>query len=119
MNSLQFNVPAGEALAQCPGYLYSDRVTAMDLPVVSKLSLKFALTRLIHAAGISEPAEVRVVVMDLGNERMYAAVVPMDCRVDLHHYIAERTDVAMPLDGRTLTLNRDQALKVISLAYGN
>ena len=90
----------------------------MDIPVVSKVSLKFALTRLIEAAGIALPAEVRVATMDLGNERMYAALVPDEYRAELHHYIAERTDVSMPLDGHALSLNGDQALKVIALAYG-
>jgi hypothetical protein len=90
----------------------------MDQPVVSRVSLKFAFARLIEAAGITEPAEVLVAVMDLGHDRMYAALVPLACRADLHHYIAERTDVAMPLDGGALALNPDQALRVISLAYG-
>jgi hypothetical protein len=90
----------------------------MDQPVVTRVSLKFALTRLVEAAGIAEPVIVHVAMMDLGTERMYAALVPIECRAEVHHYIAERTDVSMPLDGGALTLNGDQALTVVGLAYG-
>jgi hypothetical protein len=56
--------------------------------------------------------------MDLANEKLYAALVPIECRADLHHYLAERTDLSMPLDGCALILNNDQVLKVIEVAYG-
>jgi hypothetical protein len=57
--------------------------------------------------------------MDLGNEKMYAALVPIECRAEVHHYIAERTDLPLPLDGGALTLSSSQVLKVIGLAYGS
>jgi hypothetical protein len=39
-------------------------------------------------------------------------------QTEVHHFLAERTDLAMPPDGGALTLNGDQVLKIISLAYG-
>lgn len=89
----------------------------MDQPVVTNIALRFALTRIAEATGATTLPAVRIAVMDLGVERMYAALVPIEYRAEVHHYIAERTDVSMPLDGGALTLNGDQASKVISLAY--
>jgi hypothetical protein len=89
----------------------------MDQPVVTSVALRFALTRLAEATGATALPAVRVAMMDLGVERMYAALVPIECRAEVHHYIAERTDVSMPLDGGALTLNHDQAAEVIGLAY--
>ena len=90
----------------------------MDQPVVSRVALRLALTRLIEAVGGTATSELRVAAMDLGNEEMYAALVPIECRAELHHYIAERTDLPLPLDGGALTLSSSQVLKVIGLAYG-
>jgi hypothetical protein len=45
-------------------------------------------------------------------------LVPIECRAELHHYLAERTDLSMPLDGCALILNSDQVLKVIDVVYG-
>jgi hypothetical protein len=90
----------------------------MDQPVVSRLALRFALAQLIETVGGTAESDVRVATMDLGNEKMYAALIPIECRAQVHHYIAERTDVSMPLDGGALALNSDQVLKVIGVAYG-
>ncbi len=54
--------------------------------------------------------------MTAGLERTYAALIPFEYRAEVHHYIAEHTDVSVPLDGGALVLNCDQALKVINLA---
>jgi hypothetical protein len=91
----------------------------MDQPVVSGVALRLALTRLIEAVGGMAASEVQVASADLGNEKMYAALVPIEYRAEVHHYIAERSDLPMPLDGGALTLNSSQALKVIGLAYGS
>ena len=91
----------------------------MDQPVVSRVALGLALTRLVEAVGGMATSDVRVASMNLGNEEMYAALVPLECRAEVHHYIAERTDLPMPLDGGALTLNSSQVMKVIGLAYGS
>jgi hypothetical protein len=90
----------------------------MDQAVVSGVALRLALTRLMASVAGTATSEVRVATMDLGNEKMYAALVPVEWRAEVHHYIAERTDLSMPLDGGALALSRDQVLKVIGLAYG-
>ena len=90
----------------------------MDQPVSSRVALRLALTRLIEAVGGTAAAEVRVATMDLGNEQMYAALVPIEYRAEVHRYLAERTDLSLPLDGGALTLSSDQVLKVIGLACG-
>jgi hypothetical protein len=90
----------------------------MDQPVASRMALRFALTQLIEAVGGTAASDVRVATMDLGSEKMYAALIPIECRAEVHHYLAERTDLAMPLDGGALALNSDQVLKVIGVAYG-
>jgi len=56
----------------------------MDQPVVSRVALRLALTRLIEAVGGTATSEVRVAAMDLGNEEMYAALVPIECRAEVH-----------------------------------
>jgi hypothetical protein len=89
----------------------------MDQPVVSSVSLGMALTRLIEVAYGAAPPSIRVTVLPASEEPMYAALLPLESRADVHHYIAEHTDVAMPLDGWTLVLSGRQALKVINLAY--
>lgn len=91
----------------------------MDQPVVSRVALGLALTRLVEAVVGTVTSEVKVARMNLGNEEMYAALVPIECRAEVHHYIAERTDLPMPLDGGALTLSRSQVLKIIGLAYGS
>jgi hypothetical protein len=90
----------------------------MDQPVSSRVALRLALTQLIEVVGGAAASEVRVAAVDLGNEKMYAALVPIECRAEVHQYLAERTDLCMPLDGGALTLSSDQVLKVIGLAYG-
>jgi hypothetical protein len=90
----------------------------MDQPVSSRVALRLALTQLIETVGGTAASEVRVATMDLGNEKMYAALVPIECRAEVHQYLAEHTDLSMPLDGGALTLSSDQVLKVIGLAYG-
>jgi len=54
--------------------------------------------------------------MTTGTERTYAALIPFEYRAEVHHYIAEHTDVSVPVDGGALVLSGDQALKVINLA---
>jgi len=90
----------------------------MDQPVVSRSALRLAMTLLIEAVAGTAATDVRIARMDLGNEMLYAALVPIEYRAEIHHYLAERTDLSMPLDGCALILNSDQALKVMSLAYG-
>ena len=90
----------------------------MDQPVVSRIALRLALTQLIEAVSGTAAANVRVARMDVANEIMYAALVPIECRAELHHYLAERSDLSMPIDGCALLLNGDQVMKVIGLAYG-
>ena len=81
-------------------------------------ALRLAMTLLIEAVGGTAAADVRVARMDLGNESLYAVLVPIEYRADVHHYLAERTDLPMPLDGCALMLISAQALKVMGLAYG-
>jgi hypothetical protein len=90
----------------------------MDQPVSSRAALRLALTQLIEVVGGAAASEVRVAAMDIGNEEMYAALVPIECRAEVLQYLAERMDLSMPLDGGALTLSKDQVLKVIGLAYG-
>ena len=90
----------------------------MDQPVVSRAALRLAMTRLIEAVGGTAAADVRVARTALDNEMLYSALVPIEYRAELHHYLAERTDLSMPLDGCALLLTSDQALKVMCLAYG-
>ena len=90
----------------------------MDQPVVSRSAVRLAMTLLIEAVAGTAATDVRIARMDLGNEMLYAALVPIEYRAEIHHYLAERTDLSMPLDGCALILNSDQALKVMSLAYG-
>jgi hypothetical protein len=87
----------------------------MDQPVVSRMALRLALTQLIQDVVGTAAADVRVARMDLANEKLYAALVPIECRAELHHYLAERTDLSMPLDGCALILSNDQVLKVMRL----
>ena len=89
----------------------------MDQPVVSSVALGMALTRLIEVAYGAAPPSIRVTVLPAVDGPTYAALLPLESRADVHHYIAEHTDVGMPLDGGTLILNGRQALKVINLAY--
>lgn len=89
----------------------------MDQPVVSSISIGRALCRLIEAISGSAPPSIRVTVLPQSEEAMYAALLPLEARADVHHLIAENTDVAMPLDGWTLVLSGRQALQVINLAY--
>ena len=89
----------------------------MDQPVVSNISLGMALTRLIEVANGAAGPSIRVAVLPAADGPTYAALLPLEYRADVHHYIAERTDVSMPLDGGTLVLTGRQALQVINLAY--
>jgi hypothetical protein len=89
----------------------------MDQSDVLSVSLRLAMTRLAEAAGGTAQA-VQVATMDLGMERMYEVFVPIECRAEVHHYLAERMDLSMPLDGEALVLNSDQASNVIGLARG-
>ena len=90
----------------------------MDQSAVLSVSLRLALTRLAEAAGGTAQAAVQVAVMALGLEQMYEVLIPIECRAEVHHYLAERMDLFMPLDGEALVLNGDQASKVIGLARG-
>ena len=76
------------------------------------------MTLLVEALGGTAAADVRVARIDLGNELLYAALLPIEYRAEVHHYLAERTDLSMPLDGCALILTSDQALKVMGVAYG-
>jgi hypothetical protein len=89
----------------------------MEQPTVSKAALRSALTRLAEATCGTAPASVRVALMTAGQERTYAALVPFEYRAEVHHHIAEHTDVCVPADGGALILTDDQALKIINLAY--
>ena len=84
----------------------------------ARAALRLAMTILIEAIGGAAAADVRIARMDLRTEVLYAALVPIEFRADVHHYLAERTDLPMPLDGCALILTRAQALKVMGLAYG-
>jgi hypothetical protein len=88
----------------------------MDQRVVSRISLRSALTQLAERTCGTAPAVIRIAVMVAGAERTYAALIPFEYRAEVHHYIAEHTDVSMPVDGGALVLSGDQALKVIALA---
>jgi hypothetical protein len=90
----------------------------MDQSDVLSVSLRLALTRLAEAAGGKAQAAVQVAIMDLDMEQMYEALVPIECRAEVHRYLAERMDFSMPLDGEALVLNCDQASKVIGLSRG-
>jgi hypothetical protein len=93
-------------------------INGMDESIVSSDSLKLAFARLAEAAGGTAQATVLVAVMGSGMEQMYEVLIPTECRAEVHHYLAERMDLSMPLDGEALVLNGDQASKVIGLARG-
>lgn len=82
------------------------------------MALQSALIQLIEAVGSRTESDVRVATMNLGNEMLYAALVPIECRAEVFHYLAEHTDLRMPLDGGALTLRSEQVLMIIGLAHG-
>jgi hypothetical protein len=82
----------------------------------ARAALRSAMTILIEAVGGAAAADVRVARINLSNGLLYAALVPVEYRADVLHYLAERTDLSMPLDGYALILNSDQALEVIGVA---
>ena len=88
----------------------------MDQPVVSRMSLRSALTLLAERTCGTAPALIQIAVTTAGTERTYAALIPFEYRAEVNQYIAEHTDVCVPLDGGALVLSGDQALKVINLA---
>jgi hypothetical protein len=90
----------------------------MDQSIVSSVALRLAFTRLAEAAGATAQAAIRVALVALGMEQMYEVLIPTESRAKVHHYLAERMDLSMPLDGEALVLNGDQASKVIGLARG-
>jgi hypothetical protein len=90
----------------------------MDQSNALNVSLRLALTRLAKAAGGPAQGAVQVAVINLGLEKMYEVLIASECRAAVHHYLAERMDLSMPLDGEALVLNSDQASKVIGLARG-
>ena len=59
---------------------------------------------------------IPIAITIAGEERTYAALVPLSFRFEVHHFIAEHTDVCPPLDGGTLVLTEAQARKVIDIA---
>ena len=59
---------------------------------------------------------IPIAITIAGEERTYAALVPLSFRFEVHHFIAEHTDVCPPLDSGTLILTEAQARKVIDLA---
>ena len=88
----------------------------MDPLVVSSPSLRSALARLADTTCGYAPAVIPIAITTAGEERTYAALIPLPFRFEVHHFIAERTGVCPPLDGGTLILTEAQAREVIHLA---
>jgi hypothetical protein len=104
-----------DAYRESPSIVNEDN--GMNQSDVLSVSLRLAMTRLAEGAGGTAQA-VQVAIMDLGMERMYEVLIPIECRAEVHHYLTERMDLSMPLDGEALVLNADEASSVIGLARG-
>jgi len=90
----------------------------VDRSNVLAVSLRLAVTRLAEATGDTTGVVVQVAVTDAGTQQMYEVLIPMEWRTEVHHYLAERMDLSIPLEHEPLVLDGDQASQVIGLARG-